>query len=41
MAYPKIDFYVKNVTRGHIFHIGLMEDVKKATTELINDLKNY
>ncbi|PTM10634.1 MAG: hypothetical protein DA407_03345 [Bacteroidetes bacterium] len=41
MAYPKIDFYVKNVTRGHIFHIGLMEDVKKATTELINDLKKY
>jgi len=41
MAYPKIDFYVKNVTRGHIFHIGLMEDVKKATTELIDDLKNY
>jgi len=40
MTYPKIDFYVKNVTRAHIFHIGLMEDVKKATTELINDLKN-
>ncbi|MCK0177830.1 hypothetical protein MWU50_00840 [Flavobacteriaceae bacterium S0862] len=41
MAYPKIDFYVKNVTRAHIFHIDLMEEVKEATTELINDLKKY
>lgn len=41
MTYPKIDFYVKNVTRGHIFHIGLMEDVKKATTDLIKVLQNY
>ena len=41
LPYPKIDFYVKNVTRGHIFHIGLMEDVKKATSELISILKTY
>jgi hypothetical protein len=39
--YPRIDFYVKNVTRGHIFHIGLMEDVNKATVNLIEVLKSY
>jgi len=39
--YPKIEFYIKNVTRGHIYHIRLMERIKKGTVELINDLQAY
>ena len=39
--YPKIDFYVKNVTRGHLFHIDLMETIKMETTELIEDLQSF
>jgi hypothetical protein len=41
ISYPKMEFYVKNVTRGHIFHISLMEDIKKASTELIKDLQSF
>ena len=41
VSYPKMEFFVKNVTRGHIFHIGLMEDIKKASTELIKDLQSF
>jgi len=41
MDYPKIEFYIKNVTRGHVFHINLMENIKKETIELINDLQAY
>ena len=39
--YPKIEFYVKNVTRGHMFHIDLMKAIKIETKELINDLQSY
>jgi hypothetical protein len=41
ISYPKMEFYVKNVTRGHIFHIGLMEDIKKGTIDLIHDLQSF
>ena len=39
--YPKINFYFKNVTRAHLFHIRLMERLKKSTINLMDVLNTY
>ena len=39
--YPKINFYFKNVTRAHLYHIRLMERLKKLTINLIDVLNTY
>ncbi|MDX1471640.1 MAG: DUF6090 family protein [Flavobacteriaceae bacterium] len=40
-GHPNISFHIKNVTRGHLFHMRLMAELGKGTNELLEILENY